>query len=293
MGKTYYYISQSPAAFINEAAQLKPNMLVNFSVGYSIFKDCTYSRDGEFHGSWAKTLRTLKESSFAATASLTDQIIDEINTVEFHEVQWKFLTHLEEGDEVDVDRYIAGYERCWNGVRRRRKFRHSVRIYINFGGNAFRSERELAVAGAVGVTFAEIMESMGLSAEIWAVHCSTCIDCAGNHIVNLVKLKSQHEYADMGLINWFLGNDGVFRNALFRQHILASIKKGIDVMPGLGHSQTIGLDEIGLTESEKRSAIIVPSLFSSDGAKKWLSEALSDQELLHRIIYQEDDIINQ
>ena len=293
MGKSYYYIAHSPGEFLKEAASLTADMLKNDSSGYTIFRDCTLSSENGFHGSWAKTLRTFKESSFSPSASLTDQIINELDTVDFHEIRWKFLTHLEEGDEVDIERYIGGHERCWNGVKRMRRMRHSVRIYINFGGNAVRSSSELAVAGAVGVTFAELMESMGLSSEIWAVHCSLEVDMNDNHYINLVRLKAQNEYADMGLVGWFLGNDGVFRNALFRQHILSAAKKGLDVHMGLGHSTSIHLSQIGLTSEEQRSSILVPSLFSIEEASEWLSKALSDQNILHDIIYQDSGDINE
>ena len=288
MSKTFYYILQSPKAFFNEAAKLRLSMLNNDSYGAYVLRSMLISKDGEFHGSWEKTIRTFNESSFETTASLTDQIVNDLTTASFNEVKWKYLTHLEEGDEVDVGRFLSGHERCWNGTRRRTRTRHAVRIYLNTGGNSFRSFKELAVSGAIGITFAEIMESMGLSAEIWAVYCDARGDVCENNYIHLVRLKQQNEYADMVLINWFLGNNGVFRNAQFRIHILHAHQNGFDVPRGMGTSVSADLDNLGLTASEKQSAIVVPQIYSISSAKSWLNTVLSDQELLHRLIYAED-----
>ena len=288
---TFYYIVQSPADFFREASKLHPSDLSKNSTAYSVLRELIVSRSGSFHGSWENTLRTFRDNRFSTTASLTDEIVNDLNTVSFNEVKWKYLTHLEEGDEVDVGRYLAGHERCWNGSRRKTRIRNTVRIYLNTGGNAFRSESELAVSGAVGVTFAEMMESMGLSAEIWAVYCDVNGDLGGNNYIHMVRLKHQNEYADMGLINWFLGDSGVFRNGQFRIHILHAAKNGYDVPHGLGQSQSVDLPDLKLTPKEQASAIVVPQLFSIDRAKKWLSKVLSDQDLLHRLIYRDDFVV--
>ena len=291
MSRLFYYILHSPADFFNEACKLSPSMLYPHSHGYDVLKKMIVSRDGEFHGSWEKTLKTFKESSFETTAALTDAIVNDLTTVTLNEVKWKFLTHLEEGDEVDVDRFVSGHERCWNGTRRKTRVRNTVRIYLNAGGNCHRSASELAVSGAVGVTFAEMMESMGLSAEIWAVYYTACADSFENHYVHMIKLKSQNEYADMGLINWFLGDNAVYRNGQFRVQIYHAYQNNSDVPWGLGQSRSIDLDDLGLTASEKRSSIVVPQLFNIDRAKAWLSSVLENEKYLHRLIYRDDFVI--
>ena len=291
MSRTYYHLYNSPAEFFEHAKLATEASLYGHSYSLSILQACTESREGEFYGSWKKTLETFNNGQFQEEASLTDDIIQDICTTDFQEVKWRFMQQLTEGDAVDVERYLGGHERCWNGCRRVPRMRQAIRIYINFGGNCFRSSKELAVAGAVGVTFAEIMESMGIAAEIWAVHYSTRVDINGGSYVQMVKLKAQNEYSDIGLINFMLGNDGVFRNALFRHNLIDAAKNGCDCAYGLGHSESIDLDSLGLTAQERKTAIIVPQLFDVGRAKQWLVDVLGDPEKLHKLTYRDDNVI--
>lgn len=284
--QTIFHIFNSPSEMFAKAKSVTLGMLDGFESARSHFMDC--ESGDSFHKNWIDTCKKFENSEFSDEAALTDDIINDINTVDFNEVKWKFMQRLCEGDSVDVERYLAGNERCWNGCKRLPKVRQSVRIYVNFGGNCFRSAEELAVAGAVGVTFAEIMESMGIAAEIWAVAQSIGMDVADNNYVDMIKVKAQNEYADMGLINFILGDDGVFRNGMFRIDCIHAVENGNDTSFGLGRSEAIDLDSLGLTEEEKSTAIIVPQIFDKESAKKWLKEVLNDQEKLHNLTHAED-----
>ena len=290
MSKTYFYIMNSPKEFFEIAKRARKEILRPYSYSMSVLEDCENDKDDGFHGSWQHTLKTFENSDFKAEAGLTDQVIDDICTTDFNEVKWRFQQQLTEGDAVDVERYLSGNERCWNGCRRIVRQRQAVRIYINFGGNCFRDKQELAVSGAVGVTFAEIMESMGIAAEIWAVHLSTNVDVQGNAYCHMIKLKAQNEYSDIGLINFMLGNAGVFRNAFFRNEIYRCAMNNVDAQWGLGHSESIDLDSLGLTEKERKTAIIVPQLFDTTRARRWLLDVLGTPEKLHKLTYKDDDV---
>jgi len=280
MSRTYYNVYQTAADFFKAAKAVSKAQLGCFEHSLETFADCENGRRNSFNGSWTHTCTVFDECTFKAEASLTDDIIDEICTTDFSEMKWKFMQQLEEGDSVDVERYLAGQERCWNGVRRVPKQRKAVRVYVNFGGNCGRSKEELAVAGAVGVTFAEIMESMGVSAEIWGVHFNHGMDAYGNDYVDMVKLKAQNEYSDLGLINFMLGDAGVFRNGFFRTWTAAAARNGFDTAFGLGQSRLCSLDMLGLTPAEQKSAVMVPQLFSVEDAKAWLARALRDASAL-------------
>ena len=286
MGKTFYHIYHSPYDFFAEAKKVNKETFSNKSYAYEIVKDCEESKKGEFSGDWKDVCRKFDEAEFDEEASLTDQTIDEINTVDFNEIRWKFEQRLCEGDGVDIERYLGGAEKCWVGCRRLPKHRQAIRIYINFGGNCFRTSKELAIPGAMGVTFAEIMESMGIATEIWAVHYTVHMDEQWNNYVEMIKLKAQNEYCDFGLVNFMLGNDGVFRNGVFRVNCLHAKESGkCDVTYGLGQSQSIDLKKLGLTEEEQSTAIIVPQVYSKESAIKWLQNVLSDQQKLHDLTY--------
>lgn len=289
--KTYYNIFNSPYEFFEKVKAIKKTAFSADKCGRAreIFEECESGEDGSFNGSWKDVCKKFSDADFDDEAALTSETIDEISTVDFNEIKWKFQQRLTEGDGVDVERFLAGQERCWNGCRKLPRNRQAIRIYINFGGNCNRSAEELSISGAMGVTFAEIMESMGIAAEIWAVHYSVSMDVAGNDYVEMIKLKSQNEYCDFGLVNFMLGSDGVFRNGIFRANCFHAMKNGYDVSWGLGQSRSASLDLLGLTEEEKRSSIIVPQVYSKEAAVKWLDEVLSDQKRLHELTYAEDE----
>ena len=284
--QTYFHIFNSPEEMFMKAKSVTLESLKGFCNASNIFEEC--ESNDSFCGDWARTCRKFENSEFDDEAALTDEIIDDINTIDFNEIKWKFMQRLCEGDAVDVERFLADNERCWNGCRRIPKLRRSIRIYVNFGGNCFRTQQELAVAGAVGVTFSEIMESMGIAAEIWAVAQSIGMDANGNDYIDMIKVKAQNEYADMGLINFILGDDGVFRNAMFRIDCIHAVENGFDTSFGLGRSEAASLDDLGLTDEEKESAIIVPQIFDRESAKEWLKEVLKDQEKLHNLTKAKD-----
>lgn len=289
--KTYYNIFNSPYEFFEKVKAITKSTFSKdlYSRSREILEECETSEEGGFNGNWKNVCKKFSDADFDAEASLTSDTIDEINTVDFNEIKWKFQQRLTEGDGVDVERFIAGQERCWNGCRRLPRSRQAIRIYINFGGNCHRSSKELSISGAMGVTFAEIMESMGIAAEIWAVHYSVNMDSAGNDYVEMIKLKQQNEYCDFGLVNFMLGSDGVFRNGIFRANCYHAMKNGKDVAWGLGQSRSADLDLLGLTEEEKQSSIVVPQVYSKEAAVKWLEEVLSDQKKLHDLTYAEDE----
>lgn len=281
MSRTFYTVYNSPDDMFKRGRAVTyesiPSMFVR---SRETIATCDRADEGSFNGSWTKLLRTFDAGVFKSRASLTDDIISEIRTTDFTEMKWKFRQRLDEGDAVDVERYIAGEEKCWSGCRRLPKVKRAVRIYVNFGGNCNRSAKELAVAGACGVTIAECMESIGVAAEIWGVHFNRGMDSMGNDYVDLVRLKAQSEYADVGLINFMLGDDSVFRNLMFRLWCKVAADNGKDTDYGLGQSRQATLVNIGLTPSERKTAILVPQLFDIEDAKEWLARALSNQEIL-------------
>lgn len=277
MSKTYYQFHNSPADFFAKAKSLKAEELQAFPVALDVFDSCERDKEGDFHGSWAETCRRFDECDFrsARASSLIDSVIDRIRTSPFSELRWKFSRRLEEGDGVDVDAYLAGSERCWNGVKRTPRKKRAVRIYVNAGGNSHRSKQELAVAGAVGVTMAEMLEASGVAAEIWAVHYTAGINRDGDNLVDMLRLKRQSEYADIGLIAFMLGDDGVYRNGQFRVEIACSVRNGKDVMPDLGRSMTASLSAMGFTETEAEDAVIIPQFFGAEEAEAWLAAEMA------------------
>ena len=126
---------------------------------------------------------------------------------------------------------------------------------------------------------------------IWGNNGIYGMDVDGNDYVEMIRLKQQNEYCDFGLVNFMLGNDGVFRNGIFRANCYHAMKNGNDVSWGLGQSRSANLDILGLTEEEKQSSIVVPQVYSKEAAVKWLEEVLSDQKKLHDLTYADEETV--
>lgn len=289
--KTFYNVFNSPYEFFAKAKSINSSMFSESSYpnAHDIVKACEDSKEGEFYGHWKSVCSKFANAEFDTETSLTNDVVEDLITADFNEIHWKFQQRLTEGEGVDVERYLAGQERCWNGCKKLQRTRQAIRIYINFGGNCYRSSEELTISGAMGVTFAEMMESLGVAAEIWAVHYSVGMDNQQNDYVELVKIKAQNEYCDFGLVNFMLGDDGVFRNGIFRCNCYNAMKNKVDVTYGLGTARSASLDTIGLTEEEKRSSIVVPQVFSKEEATKWLQDVLSDQKKLRELTYADEE----
>ena len=232
------------------------------------------SRAGSFYGSFAKIVERFSRHDVKREASVLAGIMNEINCADFTERAWEYRQRLEEGDIIDVNRYLDGHEKFWCGVKRAWRTKQVVRVYCGFGGNCNRSPEELAVCGAVCVTLCEILESMGIGVELWGVAASSNLFENFDDGETLIRLKASDEFADLGMINFITGTDYVFRNAVFRSWFKLADRDGLECTSDLGRMKIPSAEDIGLCEEEARAAIIVPQLFDVEKARDWLKELL-------------------
>ena len=241
-------------------------------------KDCWQkledSRAGSFNGSFKKIVDKFSKHDVKKEASVLAGVMNEINCADFTERAWEYRQRLEEGDIIDVNRYLDGHEKFWCGVKRAWRTKQVVRVYCGFGGNCGRSATELAVCGAVCVTLCEILESMGIGVELWGIGTASGLFTNGDDGETLIKLKGSDEFADLGMINFITGTDYVFRNAVFRSWYKLANRDGLECDEGLGRMKIPSAEDIGLCDEEARAAIIVPQLFNVECAKRWLKELL-------------------
>lgn len=241
-------------------------------------KDCwarlENSRAGSFYGSFKKIVDKYSKHDVKREASVLAGVMNEINCADFTERSWEYRQRLEEGDIIDVNRYLDGHEKFWCGVKRSWRTKQVVRVYCGFGGNCRRSPEELAVCGAVCVTLCEILESMGIGVELWGIATASCLFTNGDDGETLIKLKGSDEFADLGMINFITGTDYVFRNGVFRSWYKLANRDGLTCSTNLGHMKIPSAEDIGLCEEEACAAIIVPQLFNVYSAKSWLKELL-------------------
>lgn len=232
------------------------------------------SRAGSFNGSFEKIVDKFSKHDVKKEASVLAGVMNEINCADFTERAWEYRQRLEEGDIIDVNRYLDGHEKFWCGVKRAWRTKQVVRVYCGFGGNCSRSPEELAVCGAVCVTLCEILESMGIGVELWGIGTASGLFTNGDDGETLIKLKGSDEFADLGMINFITGTDYVFRNAVFRSWYKLANRDGLECDEGLGRMKIPSAEDIGLCDEEARAAIIVPQLFDVECAKRWLKELL-------------------
>lgn len=258
---------------MKEAVSLRREELVGKSVALSHFNDMSESYRGSFHGDFNRCVRQFEEGTFGEGTPLIYDLMKEMDGEAFQVVKWRFRIRLEEGDSVDVERYLEGQARCWDGCRRIRRTRPTVRIYVNYGGNCDKSARQLAVQGAVGVTLAEAAEAAGMSSEIWGVNYVRGYDADHTDLMGMICLKHQNEYADAGMISFVLGDSTFYRNLVFRTWIKDAARRGCDVTYFLGSHRDVNMDDIGLTEDERATAFVVPSFYRKEDGEEWLKKS--------------------
>lgn len=232
---------------------------------------------GGFHGSWDTVKKRFRNHDVNKEASLTAGIMSEINCADFSEARWEFKQRMEEGDIIDIGRYLDGQEKFWCGVKRCMATKRVVRVYMGFGGCCGRDADELAVCGAAAVTLTEILESLGIGVELWGVAPSTGLFTDNDHGQVVIKLKDSDEFSDLGMINFICGNDAVFRNGVFRAWVKLAEEEGKKLDYGLGYSREPKLDEIGLCEEEKQCALVMPKMYEVSEARSWLIDLINNK----------------
>ena len=233
------------------------------------------SADVKFYGNYEKVYDKFKKHNVKQEASVLATAIDSLVGADFDEQRWQYRTRLEEGDEVDVNRYLDGQDRYWNGVRKVRHEKRVVRVYVHVGGHCGRSAEQLAIGGALAVAVTEAMEAAGIAVELWGVCYSSGCYKNGDNALTAVMLKPSDAFADLGIINYVCGNHHVFRNSFFRSWCKTGVRDALDIDMSLGYHAVVDKDKIGLTDEEAEQAIIVPSFYDVPSAKGWLDEQFS------------------
>ena len=267
--KMHVEFYDSLSEFIESAHKIKSSDFSGFSTNMSIVESCE-DTSSKFHGNEPKLYKKYKEHDVKHEAGIMAGIMDSINTSDFVEHAWEFKQRLEEGDMIDVNRYLDGQEKFWCGVRRCLRSKQVVRVYVGIGGNCHRTKDELAICGAVGVTVVEVLEAMGIGVELWCGCFSTSLFKNDDNGGGVVKLKDSNAFADLGMVNYICGNAHIFRNYFFRSWCLLGKRDKLDTTLNLGRCRDFNAKDIGLDEEEERTAIVIPQFYNIDDAKEWL-----------------------
>jgi hypothetical protein len=93
------------------------------------------SSTGGFYGNFNNIIKTVATHNVKREASMLAGVMNEINSADFIERSWEYKQRLEEGDIIDVNRYLDGHEKFWCGVKRSWRNKQVVRVYTGMGGS--------------------------------------------------------------------------------------------------------------------------------------------------------------
>lgn len=247
-----------------------------FTNAASMFE--TTANGDEFHGKSENVDAKFRKHRFESEASLLSDTMGELKSAAFDVDRWQFVRMLEEGDEVDCDRWLAGSDRCWSGVRRRRLEKRVVRIFTALGGSCARSRKELSVCGAVAVSLVEMLEAAGVAVELWGCGAFRDVFRNGDDGLACVRLKGSDGFSDLGLVNFVCGDSHVFRNSFFRAMSLLGTEIGSDVCCNMGYAVSLTADILGLEDCEMEDTVVVPAMFDREVASKWLDDFVNNRK---------------
>lgn len=121
--------------------------------------------------------------------------------------------YSDEGDELDIDSYLEGDDRCWaNPVFHVDK--PIVRCFVNISASAGVSAQCMAARGAVVCAMICKLERLGYGVQVYSGDCG--YDHGGNYFVNSVKVKDSDEFLHEGLLAFWLSHPAALRRIGFR-----------------------------------------------------------------------------
>jgi len=202
---------------------------------------------------------------------------------ELYKNKFAFTRKQTIGTMVDIDRYLAGDERCWFTMKRKPKKVRAVKVYAPIGGLGDVDKHEMLVCGALASAVTEILEAQGIAVELWC-GCAykDCWKAEADYCVNLIKIKDSSEYSDLGMIAYVCGNELVYRNIVWKRRIAFA-----DELSGQGINVTYNPDEyrsyslnkdLMMPEPEGVESIIVPRIYDIKEAAEWLKKNIEGGE---------------
>lgn len=222
-------------------------------------------------------------------AKLIAHVEESLKSAEFFKKRFVFQNRLTCGQRVDISRYLAGDSRCWSSVRRKSTRNFAVRVFAPMGGLSSVTPKMMRVCGALTCAVCEALEQNGIGVEVWA----TC-ECARNFIIrndvkwedfslksdkswtdicHMVKIKDSSQYTDYGMVSYVTGDNGFYRNVIFKDRVLMGCKlldQGA-VFGEVGASRNFDADNIPQSEDfDSSTDIVLPRIYDITEAEVWL-----------------------
>lgn len=222
-------------------------------------------------------------------ATLLAHVEESLKSAEFFKKRFHFQNRLTCGQRVDIARYLAGDSRCWSSVRRRAVKNFAVRVFAPMGGLSSVTPKMMRVCGALTCAVCEALEQNGIGVEVWATcECSRNFimrkdipwiefklreDSSWTDICHMVKVKDSSQYTDYGMVSYVTGDNGFYRNVIFKDRILMGCKlleQGA-VFGQCGASRNFDEKNIPPDEDfDSSTDIVLPRIYDMEEAKYWL-----------------------
>ena len=234
-------------------------------------------------------------------SKLLCHVEQELKSSDFFKKRFVFQDRLTCGQRVNVGRYLAGDARCWSSVRRKTTKNFAVRVFAPMGGLGQVTAKQFRVCGALTCAVVEAIEQNGICTEVWAsCECKGCLNkCNGvasndfygegglaykdptwADICTLVKIKDSSEYTDYGVLNYVTGDNGFYRNIVFKSRVLC----GVNTMSRgasfnfMGASRNFDRGNIPSDETfDSSTDVVLPRIYDIDEAKNWLANDFTKQ----------------
>ena len=121
---------------------------------------------------------------------------------------------VDDGDEVDIDRFLANSDTPWVVTKRNKRARN-IKIAINFGLSNQNNEASFAKLVSTGAYLSDMLTKIGYAVEVWGV------DATGyrgsldlDEVCTAIKFKDSGQRLDIQRV-LSMGLTGLFRNLVF------------------------------------------------------------------------------
>lgn len=284
-----------------DAINFKDQSLKHYSLSYSLehAKDEweQFSKSGDrFYGGTTENVIKKYEGDHSYEAKIISSISEQLESEDFFKKKFKFHTRQIVGCRVDIPRYLNNDPRYWFSIKKRNTPEKAVRVYAPMGGLSWVTAKEMRVCGALTCSIVEALEAIGINVELWAsCRVNDVFSISSNlskeqenavrsdsdysSLCHLIKIKDSSEYCDLGLINYVTGDNGFYRNIIFKNRILEGCRlcaSGAGLMySGCGGSSNFTRDLIPSDEEyDTEKDIVVPRIYDMDEAKKWIESKM-------------------
>jgi hypothetical protein len=120
----------------------------------------------------------------------------------------------DDGDEIDIDRFLANSDTPWVVTKRKSKSRN-IKIAINFGLSCGNNEQSFAKIVSAGAFLSDLLTKMGYSVEVWGVDASGYRGSLKlDEVCTAIKIKDSGQKLDVQRV-LSIGLTGLFRNLIF------------------------------------------------------------------------------